>query len=58
MIISQATVIQRKLNTPVISIHRYLVNKGYKVFLFFFCVVLFFVLFFILSKFPNSHSLV
>ena len=29
MIISHATVIWRKRNTPVISIHRYLVNKGY-----------------------------
>ena len=29
MIISHAIVIWRKRNTPVISIHRYLVNKGY-----------------------------
>ena len=29
MIISHATVIWRKRSTPVISIHRYLVNRGY-----------------------------
>ena len=29
MIISHATAIWRKRNTPVVSIHRYLVNKGY-----------------------------
>ena len=34
MIISHATVIWRKRNTPVISIHRYLVNKRYPLFKF------------------------
>ena len=33
MIMSHATVIWRKRNTWVISIHQYLVNKGYEPFL-------------------------